>query len=124
MEPMAMTGQLGRDMQKRAGFAENQFQSFVQSGQAKLQGAYGYGATAGRFQSGDGAALMGRVAERSQGMGGFVGPGKFSEGVQDASNAAFGGDGSLKPGNLTAPQKGNPAPQAQHPNLGMIGAQK
>jgi hypothetical protein len=124
MEPMAMTGQLGRDMQKRAGFAENQFQSFLQSGQAKLQGAYGYGATASRFQSGDGAALMGRVAERSQGMGGFIPPGGFSGGVQDASAAAYGADGSLKPQNLAAPQQGNPAPQAQHPNLGMIGAQK
>ena len=122
MEPMAMMGQLGRDMQKRAGFAENQFQSFVQSGQAKLQGAYGYAATAGRFQSADGGALMKQLVDGASSMGQLAVPGAGGNLVKRSSEMAFGSNGSVQP--LMSPQQGNPAPVTQSPNLSLIGGPK
>jgi hypothetical protein len=61
MEPMAMTGQLGRGMQSRAEYAGSGFLQFVQSGQSKLQGAYGYEAMSQQYRQGNGEAELTRA---------------------------------------------------------------
>jgi hypothetical protein len=68
MEPMAMVGQLGKSMKSQAEFAGSGFQSFVASGQQKLQGMYGYDALISMYRPGNGQALM-DSAQRNSGIG-------------------------------------------------------
>lgn len=65
MEPMAMVGQLGKSMKSQAEFAGSGFQSFVASGQQKLQGMYGYDALISMYRPGNGQALMDRAQDHA-----------------------------------------------------------
>jgi hypothetical protein len=112
MEPMAMTGQLGRGMQERAQFAENGFQKFVNSGQQKLQGMYGYDAMMSHFKPGDGRALLDRV--NSGANYGPADPSDLSRGRAGSQNR-FNPNGTMKDSEL-----GGAIPN-RHPNLGVIG---
>jgi len=72
LEQMAMTGQLGRGMQARAEYAGSGFLQFAQSGQAKLQGTYGYEAMAQQYRQGNGEAELKKLGGWANSVG-FVG---------------------------------------------------
>jgi len=119
MEPMAMTGQLGRAMQQKAGFAESGFQAFVKSGQDKLQGVYGYSAMMSQYRPGDGAALLSRVAAGATMT--FNPTNNLERSAADAIKQTYGADGSLKPTELVSSQNGKPPANPKHPHIGLIG---
>jgi hypothetical protein len=111
MEPMAMTGQLGKGMQERAQFAENGFQKFVSSGQQKLQGMYGYDAMMSHFKPGNGRALLDSVNAGAD----YRPANPTPSGAITGSQNRFNPDGTMKSNEL-----GGAIP-ARHPGLGTIG---